>query len=207
MLWAPAAAHWRGQEGGTAGAVLDTAVRALGACRWRWPIPSPTRGEVEALSRAGATLNAAVRQRYVRGQVAGAITAAAAEVAVAAAGLGVGQLSGVGRPVLCVGKRDRLVHLRMDTRLHVAMGEAARLNGMGFGAWVRDGVAAALGEHQVRRPTVETRDGRTTAGRVAGLLVQAAAVAADGVEEDAVAAADEALAGAAARLSWWGSGR
>lgn len=207
LLWSPAATHWRGRDGGTAGAVLDTAVRALSGPGWRWPIPSPSRAEVEALSRAGSALNSAVRQRYVRGQDAGAITAAADDVAAAARALGAGQSSGVEHPVLCVGKRNRLVHLRMHPRLHAAMREAAAANGMGFGAWVRDGVAAALGEHQARRPTAETRDGRAVAGRVAGLLVQAAAVAGDAAEAHAAAAADAALADAAARLVRWGSRR
>jgi len=207
LLWGPVAAHWRGGEGGTAGAVLAAALRALETPGFRLPIPSPTRAEVDALARAGSLLNEAVRQRYVRGPGAGSIAAAAVGVAAAARRLGDGQPRGTDRPVLCVGKRDRLVFLRLDSRLHAAMRDAAGLHGMGFGAWVRDGVAAAVEEHQARRPSEETREARTVAGRIAGLLVQAGDVTADRAEADAVAAADDALAGAAARLSRWGSRR
>lgn len=207
LVWRPVADHWRGGEGGTAGAVLDAALTALDAPGFRRPIPSPSAAEVAALARAGSVLNEAVRQRYMRGPGAGSITGAAGTVAVSAERLGHSQPRGAREPVLCAGKRDRLVFLRLDSRLHAAMRDAARLNGMGFGAWVRDGVAAAVDEHQARRPTEETREARTVAGRIAGLLVQAGDVAADRAEAAAVVAADDALAAAAARLSRWGSRR
>lgn len=207
LVWGPVAAHWRGGEGGTAGAVLAAALAALDAPGFRRPIPSPLPAEVAALARAGTALNEAVRQRYMRGPAAGSVTAAAGKVAAAAARLGHDQPRGAKEPVLCMGKRDRLVFLRLDPRLHAAMRDAARLNGMGFGAWVRDSVAAAVEEHQARRPTGETGEARTVAGRIAGLLVQAGDVAADPAEAAAVAAADDALAAAAARLSRWGSRR
>ncbi len=207
LLWRPVAAHWRGGEGGTAGAVLAAALAALDAPGFRCPLPSPSQTEVDALARAGTVLNDAVRQRYVRGAEGGAIEAAAVRVAAAAQRLGRDQAVGAGRPVLCVGKRDRLVFLRLDPRLHGAMHDAARLHGMGFGAWVRDGVAASVGEHQARRPSAQTRDARTVAGRVTGLLVQAGDVAADRSESEAIAAADDALSAAAGRLSRWGSRR
>ena len=207
LVWRPVAAHWRAGEGGTAGAVLAAALAALDAPGYRLPIPSPTRAEVDALARAGLALNEAVRQRYMRGQGAGSIAAAAGKVAAAAERLGSAQPRGAREPVLCVGKRDRLVFLRLDPRLHAAMWDAARINGMGFGAWVRDGVAAAVDEHQARRPTEETRETRTVAGRIAGLLVQAGDVAADRTEDAAVAAAEDALSDAVGRLSRWGSRR
>jgi hypothetical protein len=207
LLWAPAAAHWRGSEGGTSGAVLAALLAALQVPGYRREIPAPTRAEVEALARAGTALNAAVRQRYVRGAAAGAVAVAAADVTAAARRLGADQPPGVEFPARCAGKCDRLVHLRMDPRLHAAMRDAARANGMSFGSWVRDGVAASLDEHQARRPAAETRDARAIAGRVAGLLVQAATVAVDTAEADAVASAEDALAEAAARLSRWGSRR
>lgn len=207
LLWRPVADHWRGGDGGTAGAVLDATLAALDAPGFRWAIPSPSPAELDALTRAGTALNEAVRQRYIQGPEAGAITAAACGVAAAARRLGESQPRGAKEPVLCVGKRDRLVFLRLDPRLHGAMRDAARLNGMGLGAWVRDSVAAAVNEHQARRPTKETRDVRTIAGRIAGLLVQAGDVAADRAEATAVVAAEDALAAAAARLSRWGSRR
>lgn len=207
LLWRPVAAHWRGGDGGTAGAVLAATLAALDEPGFRWPIPSPSAAEVDALARAGSALNEAVRQRYMRGSGAGSITAAAGAVAAAARRLGERQPRGAKEPVLCVGKRDRLVYLRLDPRLHAAMRDAAGLNGMGLGAWVRDSVAAALNEHQARRPTEETSAARTVAGRIAGLLVQAGDVAADRAETEAVAAADDALAAAATRLSRWGSRR
>lgn len=207
LLWAPAAAYWRGREGGTAGAVLDAALRALSAQGYRWPLPAPSGAQVAALAKAGSALNAAVRERYVRGVEAGPIAAAAADVAAAARKLGGDHVPPASAAALCSGNCDRLVHLRMDPRLHDAMQAAARTNGMALGAWVRDSVAAALGEHQARRPAVETRDGRVAAGRIAGLLVQAADVAADAAERAAVAAADAAVAEAAQRLSGWGSRR
>lgn len=206
-LWRPVAAHWRGGEGGTAGAVLAATLIALDAPGFRAAIPSPSVAEVDALARAGSALNEAVRQRYVRGSGAGSITAAAGGVAAAARRLGERQPRGAKEPVLCVGKRDRLVKLRLDPRLYGTMRDAARLNGMAFGAWVRDSAAAVVDEHQARRPTEETRAARTVAGRIAGLLVQAGDVAADRSEIEAVAAADDALAVAAARLSRWGSRR
>lgn len=206
-LWQPVAAHWRGGEGGTAGAVLVAALAALDAPGFRLPIPAPKRAEVDSLARAGSALNDAVRQRYTRGPEAGAITAAAAGVGAAARRLGEGQPRGAREPVLCTGKRDRVVKLRLDPRLYAAMRDAAGLYGTGFGEWMRDGVAATVNEHQARRPAEETRDARTVAGRIAGLLVQAGDVAADRAEAAAVAAADEALADAAARLSRWGSRR
>lgn len=207
LLWRPVAAHWRGGEGGTAGAVLAATLSALDAPGFRLATPSPSPADIAALTRAGTALNEAVRQRYIRGPGAGAITAAAGGVATAARRLGDRQPRGANEPVLCVGKRDRLVKLRLDPRLHKAMRDAAALNGMSLGAWVRDSVAAVVDEHQARRPTDETRDARAVAGRIAGLLVQAGDVAADRAEADAVAAADEALADAAARLSRWGSRR
>lgn len=207
LLWRPAADHWRDVEGGTSGAVLGAALAALESPGYRWPLPSPTAAQVAALSRAGSALNEAVRQRYVRGAEAGAVSAAAAAVAAAARALGAGRVRGVAAAGLCVGKRDRLVYLRVDPRLHDAMRAAAVLNGMSFGAWVRDGVAAELGEHQARRPAAETRDGRTVAGRVVGLLVQAGDVAATRGEVAAIEAAEEALAAAAERLGGWGSRR
>lgn len=207
LVWRPVAAHWRGGEGGTAGAVLGAALAALDTPGFRQPTPSPSAAEVAALARAGSALNEAVRQRYMRGPAAGSIAAAASSVAAAARRLGEHQPPGAREPVLCVGKRDRLVKLRVDPRLHAAMRDAGRLNGMGLGAWVRDSVAAAVDEHQARRPTVETGEARTVAGRIAGLLVQAGDVAADRAEAAAVAAADDALAVAVARLSRWGSRR
>lgn len=207
LLWRPVAAHWRGGEGGTGGAVLGAVLRALDAPGYRWALPAPTVVQVDALARAGAALNESVRQRYVGGEGAGALVASAAAVAAAARALGAEQPTVAGGVVLCTGPRDRLVHLRLDPRLHTAMREAAMACGMGFGAWVRDGVAAVLGEHQARRPAEETCAGRRVAGRVAGLLVQAGAVAVDGGERAAVAAAEEALAAAAERMSGWGSRR
>lgn len=207
LLWRPVADHWRGGDGGTAGAVLAATLAALDVPGFRWAIPSPSAADVAALARAGSALNEAVRQRYMRGAGAGSITAATGGVQAAARRLGESQPRGAKEPVLCVGKRDRLVFLRLDPRLHGAMRNAARLNGMGLGAWVRDSVAAAVDEHQARRPTEETRGARTVAGRIAGLLVQAGDVAADRAEAAAVAAADDALAAAAARLSRWGSRR
>lgn len=207
LLWRPLADHWRGGEGGTAGAVLAAALAALDAPGFRWPIPSPSPAEVAALTRAGSALNEAVRQRYMRGPAAGSITVAAGKVAAAAERLGRHQPRGAREPVLCVGKRDRLVFLRLDPRLHAAMRDAARLNGMGIGAWMRDSAAAVVDEHQARRPTEETGEARTVAGRIAGLLVQAGDIAADRGEAAAVTAADDALAVAVARLSRWGSRR
>ncbi|MCH9728191.1 MAG: hypothetical protein K0U84_00640 [Actinomycetia bacterium] len=207
LLWRPVAERWRAGEGGTAGAVLAAALAALDAPGYRCAIPAPAAGEVDALAAAGAALNVAVRQRYVRGQGAGAIGAAAAGVAAAARLVGDGQPEGASRAVLCVGERDRLVFLRFDPRLHAAIAEAAAVNGMGLGAWVRDAVAGSLAEHQARRPAVETRDGRTVAGRIAGLLVQAGDVAADRAETEAVEAAEDVLAATVARLSRWGSRR
>lgn len=207
LLWRPAAEHWRDAESGTSGAVLGAALAALDSPGYRCPLPAPTAAQVAALAQAGMELNEAVRARYVRGAEVGAVSAAATAVAAAARALGAGQPRGVGAAVLCVGKRDRLVYLRADPRLHAAMLSAAKVNGMSFGAWVRDGVAAELAEHQARRPAAETRDGRTVAGRVAGLLVAAGAVAAGGGEVGAVGVAEEALAAAVERLGGWGSRR
>ena len=207
LLWRPAADHWRAGDGGTAGAVLAAVLGALDAPGYRCAIPAPAAAEVEELAAAGTALNEAVRWRYVRGQEAGSISAAAADVATAARGLGSGQLRGAARAVLCVGKRDRLVFLRLDPRLHAAMRDAAAVNQMSLGGWVRDAVAAAVGEHQARRPAEATRDGRTVAGRIAGLLVQAGDVAADRAEIEAVEAAEDALAAAGDRLGRWGSRR
>ncbi|WP_260973503.1 hypothetical protein [Mycolicibacterium llatzerense] len=207
LLWGPAAAHWRGTEGGTAGAVLAAALAALESPGYRWPIPAPEAAEVGELVRAGSALNDAVRQRYVRGANAGAVAAASAAVTSAARALGAAQPQGAATVALCVGKRDRLVHLRLDPRLHAAMRAAAAANGMGFGAWVRDAVAAAVHEHQPRRPAEETRTARAVCGRIAGLLVQAADVAASGSEVAAIGAAEDAVAAASARLSRWGSRR
>ena len=99
-----------------------------------------------------------------------------------------------------------MVKVSLDRRLHAAMLDAAAANRMRFGGWVRDSLAASLGEHQARRPSAETRDARAGIGRAAGLVVQAADVAADD-EAAAVAAADAALAAAAARLLNAGSRR
>lgn len=207
LLWGPAAAHWRGVEGGTAGAVLAGVLAALDSPGYRWPIPAPTAAEVEALTRAGSALNDAVRQRYARGANAGAVAAASAAVTAAAGALGAGQPPGAATVALCVGKCDRLVHLRLDPRLHDAMRTAAAVNGMRLGAWVRDGVAASLNEHQARRPAAETRTARGVCGRIAGLLVQAAEVEAGGSELAAIGEAEDMLAMAVARLSRWGSRR
>ena len=207
LLWRPVADHWRAGEGGTAGAVLAAVLGALDSPGYRCAIPAPAAAEVEALTAAGAALNKAVRWRYVRGAEAGSIDAAASAVAAAARRLGAGQPASAARAVLCVGKRDRLVFLRLDPRLHVAAREAAAVNGMSLGGWVRDSVAAEVGEHQARRPAEETHAARAAAGRIAGLLVQAADVAVDRGEVEAVAAADDALAAAVARLSRWGSRR
>ncbi len=187
--------------------MLAAGLAALDGPGYRCAIPAPAGAEVYALAAAGTALNEAVRQRYVRGQEAGDIGASAAAVATAARGLGAGQPVGGGRAVLCVGPRDRLVFLRLDPRLHAVMLDAAAVNGMSLGAWLRDGVAAVVGEHRARRPAAETRDGRTVAGRIAGLLVQAVEVAVGRAEVEAVAAAEDALAAAVERLSGWGSRR
>ena len=205
LLWRPLADHWRGGEGGTAGAVLAAGRLALESPGYRLAIPRPQAGALAALSAAGSALNAAVRQRYARAD-AGALAAAAAGVAAAAAGLTAEQGAAAGVR-WCVGPRDRLVHLRCDARLHAAMLAAAEANGMGLGAWLRDAAAASAGEHQARRPDEATRTARGVCGRVTGLLVQAAAVAADAGETEAMAAAEEALAGAAMVLAGWGSRR
>ncbi len=207
LLWRPVADHWRAGEGGTAGAVLASVLDALDAPGYRCAIPAPAAAEVEALAAAGAALNEAVRWRYVRGQEAGSIGAAASAVAAAARRLGTDQPGGAQRAELCVGKRDRLVFLRLDPLLHAAVRDAAVVNGMSLGGWVRDSVAAGVGEHQARRPAEETRDGRTVSGRIAGLLVQAADVAVGRAEIESIAAADAALAAAVVRRSRWGSRR
>lgn len=206
LVWSSAADHWRRQEGGTSGAVLAAAASALDAPGYRLPSPAPRSVDVAALTQAGTLLNEAVRQRYIEGERAGAIGAAASAVAAAARSVGAGQ-SGASRAVLCCGPCNRLVKLRLDSRLREAMHAAAAANGMSFGAWVRDSVAATLGEHQARRPAPETRAARTVAGRVTGLLVQAAAVAADTAELEAVQLAEDELAAAAGRLAGWGSRR
>lgn len=206
LLWSAAADHLRRHEGGASSAVLAAATAALDVPGYRLRSPAPRSADVAALTQAGTLLNEAVRQRYIDGAQAGAIGAAAGAVAAAARGVGAGQ-SGASRAVLCCGPCNRLVKLRMDSRLREAMHAAAAANGMSFGAWVRDSVAATLGEHQARRPAAETRAARTVAGRVTGLLVQAAAVAADTAELAAVQLAEDELAAAAGRLAGWGSRR
>lgn len=206
LLWSAAADHLRRHEGGASSAVLAAATAALDVPGYRLPSPAPRAVDVAALTQAGTLLNEAVRQRYIEGERAGAIGAAAAAVGAAARGVGDGQ-SSASRAVLCCGPCNRLVKLRLDARLRAAMHAAAGANGMSFGAWVRDSVAATLGEHQARRPAAETRAARTVAGRVTGLLVQAAAVAADTAELAAVQLAEDELAAAAGRLAAWGSRR
>lgn len=205
-VWAPAAAHFRGAPSGASGAAVESAVRALGAPGYRWPIPGPNRVEVDALSAAGSALNTAVRTRYVRGGSAGAIGPAARALAQAAEDLAATVALAPRGPAVCVGGLRGLVKVRLDRRLHLAMLDAAASNRMRFGGWVRDSLAASLGEHQARRPSAETRDARAGIGRAAGLVVQAGDVAA-GDEVAAVAAADAALAAASARLLTWGSRR
>ncbi len=206
MLWRPVADHWRAGEGGTAARpVLAAMVRALNAPGYRCAIPAPGRGQVEKLAAAGTALNEAVRWRYVRGQDAGAIGGVAADVEAAARRLGAAQPGSAERAGLCQGKCDRLVCLRLDPRLHVAVREAAAVNGMTLGGWVRDSVAAEVDEHQARRPAEETRAARTVVARIGGLLVQAANVAVDRGEVEAIAAADDALTAATERLRRWGS--
>lgn len=205
-VWAPAVAHLRGAPSGASGAAVEAAVRALGARGYRWPIPGPSRSEVDALAAAGTALNTAVRTRYVRGGSAGAIGPAALALAQAAEDLAVTVAHPVSGPGVCVGGLRSMVKVSLDRRLHAAMLDAAAANRMRFGGWVRDSLAAALGEHQARRPSTETRDARAGIGRAAGLVVQAGDVAADD-EVAAVAAADAALAAAAARLLNAGSRR
>lgn len=205
LLWRPVADHLRGGEDGTAGAVLAAARVALESPGYRREIPRPGTDALAALTGAGVALNSAVRQRYARAD-AGAIAEAAERVAAAAAAVAEGQPE-AGPVRWCLGPRDRLVHLRCDRRLHAAMLAAAEANGMGLGAWLRDGVAGSVGEHQARRPDEATRTARGVCGRVTGLLVQAGAVAAGARESAAVAAAEDAVAGVAAALAGWGSRR
>lgn len=205
-VWAPAAAHLRGAPSGASGAAVEAAVRALGAQGYRWPIPGPSRGEVDALAAAGTALNTAVRTRYVRGGSAGAIGAASAALAQAAEDLAAAVAHAPSGPGVCVGGLRSMVKVSLDRRLHAAMLDAAGTNRMRFGGWVRDSLAASLGDHQARRPSTETRDARAGIGRAAGLVVQASDVA-TGDELEAVAAADAALAAAAARLLNAGSRR
>jgi len=87
------------------------------------------------------------------------------------------------------------------------MAVAAACNDMSLGEWVRDGVAAAIGEHQARRAAPVTREARAIVGRIAGLLVQAGAVAASSAELEAIGSADDSLAATAERLNQWGSRR
>lgn len=205
LLWRPAAAHWRGAPGGTAGAVLAAGLAALDAPGYRYAIPAPAAVEVEALAVAGTALNEALRVRYMRGERAGAITAASSSVAACAARLGAGQQPGPAVAALCVGSRDRLVYLRLDPRLHAAMSDAAALNGMGLGAWLRDGIAAELGEHSARRAGPQTREARRVARRIAGLLAQAENVATDRAERNAVEAAKAAVEMGRVHMEGWGA--
>lgn len=205
-VWAPAAAHLRNAPSGASGAAVEAAVRALGAQGYRWPIPGPSRSEVDALTAAGTALNTAVRTRYVRGGSAGAIGPAAAALTQAAAALAASMAYATGGPGVCVGGLRSMVKVSLDRRLHAAMLDAAGANRMRFGGWVRDSLAASLGEHQARRPSTETRDARAGIGRAAGLVVQAGEVAV-GDEVAAIEAADAALAAAAARLLNAGSRR
>lgn len=206
LLWRPVADHWRGADGGTAGAVLAAAHDALAGAGYRPGIPAPSDAEVAALTRAGNALNIAVRERYMRGGETGSVATAAAAVLGAAQALGRGWSAA--RPAqLCTGPRDRLVHLRCDPLVHAAMVAAAEANALTLGAWVRDACAAAVGEHQARRPAAGTRTARSLCGRITGLLVQAADVAADRGESAAVVAAEDAIAGAVERMASWGSRR
>lgn len=207
LLWRPAAARLRGAAGGTGRAVVDAVVPALIAPGYRQPIPAPKRGDVETLVRAGNALNTAVKQRYVRGAQGGAIAAAAVDVAAAARRITAGTDGRTKATVFCVGKRDRLVWLSVDPTVHAAMAAAAAANDMSLGEWIRDGVAADVGEHQARRAASETHEARAAAGRIAGLLAQAGAVATGSAELQAIGSADDELAAAAEQLNKCGSRR
>lgn len=205
LLWRPVAAEWSGRAGGAGAAVLAAARAALCSPGHRAPLPAPDPAAVAAVDEAGRRLNAALRDRYARGEGAGDIAAAAMAVRAAAGALG-GPMEG--RPaVLCVGRADRLVKLRCGAALREAMGEAAALWSMSLGGWVRDAVAAAAGEHSARTPSAVTVAGRQAlGGRLVGLLVQAEIVAATAGEAAAVRLAGDAVAAAAERLRGGGAG-
>lgn len=199
LVWAPLAAHLRQcRDDGAAGAAVEVAVRALGAPDYRWPIPAADAAAVRALDTAGRSLNEALRVRYARGAEAGAVAAALGAVEVAAGGL-VPAVAAPAPLVLCRGPVSDLVKIRVDARLYGAMRTAAGAHGMSFGGWVRDGLAAMVGEHQARRPAAGV-DAWTAVGRATALVVQAAVAAVDRGERAAAAGAESALVGARDRL-------
>ncbi len=205
-VWSGIPDHWRSAEGGTAGAVLAVARRALDAEGYRARLMTPDGGQVVALVAAGQALNDAVRVRYARGDDAGDVGSAAARVRSAAISLGAG-MAPPASVRLCVGRLSGVVKVRADAGLWAAVRSAAALNGMSVGAWIRDGIAAELGEDQARRPAASTVDARRQIARAAALIAQAELIA-DGDDEAAViAAAGAALDGARRRLRGCGAYR
>lgn len=198
-VWPPLASHLRRcRSDGASGAAVEAAVRALGAPDHRWPIPAADPAAVRRLDAAGRALNEALRARYARGDDAGPLAGALDVVQAAAAGL-VSQVRAPRPLELCEGGLTAVVKFRADARLYGAMQTAAGAHGMSFGGWVRDGLAAMVGEHQARRPAAGV-DAWTAVGRATALVVQASVAAVDRGEHAAAAEAEAALVGARDRL-------
>ncbi|WP_264062360.1 hypothetical protein, partial [Mycolicibacterium hippocampi] len=161
--------------------MLSTAIAALEGPDGRAPIPVADDAAVAALNQAGRLLNAALRARYERGGGAGAIGLCAQRVAAAARELRAG-LPEPNVVEVCRGPLTGLVKLRAEARLMRLMRAAGRTHSMSFGAWVRDGVAAGFGEHQVRAPAPSTFAALVAVRRAVALVVQAEQITATAVE-------------------------
>lgn len=198
-VWAGVSERWRSAPGGTSCAVLNAARMALESPAYRAPLPAPDDAATAALNAAGQGLNGALRLRHARGAEAGAIAAAATAVATAATAL-MRQPIAVAPVCYCTGALDGMVKITMPAPFHMAMREAAALHRMPLSAWLRDAIAATLGEHQVRVPASASVDAWTALRRCVALIAQAEQTAATSDEEAAVVRAGDALAAASERM-------
>ena len=174
-VWAPAYGRLRGERGGALGAARMVADRAVGEPGGRWPIPAPDAARVDELVELGRRLNAVVRVAHN-----GPEDVDISELVVLLDGIGgcarVCAQSflapGVKRTKLCVGAMSAKINVHTDAETMARWLGAAAGNEMRFSVWLRDGIAAYLGEVSPRRPAEQTRRAVQTLWRIGGLFTQ-----------------------------------
>ena len=151
LVWEPAACELRRRLGSLGPAVVGCGRRALGCEGLRWPIAGGGAGGVDGLVACGRRLNAVVRAAHhgssdVVGS--GELAAVLSDLADAAASCrdSFGPVSVKKGDAVCVGRLSVQVGLVTSGEELGRFREAAAVNGLRMGAWVRDCVAGFFSE-------------------------------------------------------------
>ena len=188
--------------------VGEIADHGLGMAGKRWWIPAPDAAHVDNLVELGRRLNAVARQAHNGSEdVETAELAGLLDLIGEKARLCAESFPAPARKYrrLCVGPLTAKLNVHAPPEVMDAYKDAARVNGMRFSTWIRDGVAAHLGETSPRVPAESTKQAIAALWRIGGLLTQIGYLIND--METHLGRVEAALGDLDARLIMCGAGR